>query len=77
MADEKHLCSSNSFHLCYRQTLRIQHLYLSSTLVFQLSICARLTMRYCHAFTNALMLPATLCDRANMELTVQHEQTTE
>jgi hypothetical protein len=36
----------------------VHHSFLSSTSIFQLGICTRLTKRYCHAFANALTLAA-------------------
>jgi hypothetical protein len=42
---------------CSSQHFAVQHLYLSSISVFQLSICTKLTDRYCQPIANA----STLC----------------
>jgi len=62
MADGIHIISKSS--ICFSTGGRnaIEHMCLSSTLVFQFSICSRVTVRYCHAIANASTLAATMTD---------------
>jgi hypothetical protein len=60
--DQQHLCNSNFYHLLFRRDIK----HLAIVLIFNFSFSIKhlfgLTVRHCHAFTNASTLAVIVTD---------------